>query len=110
MRHPCKSGLRAGLALGLAATLAACAGGPSFWHEDGASSPTLKLARAKEQCTAVSRDYDFATLEDVSAWTRPGSVGNRSASARRQADLHRLCMNERGYRKGVAEDGSETVE
>lgn len=112
MRHAYERYVRTGLALGLAATLAACAGSDlALWNKGGANSSSTELARTKEQCTSTSQDYGFTTLDsDGGSWIRSGSRGGSNASARRQADLHRLCMNDWGYTKDQPEDDAESVE
>lgn len=108
MRQPFAGIVRASLIAGMAGTLAACSGGTYFWNESNRSS--VDLARTKERCTATSRDYGFTTFDSVGGLegsSFPGRLSTGSSTARRQADLHRLCMNDQGYAKDGPEDDGE---
>ncbi len=90
-----------GAGIGLLAVLALSACEGEFGGFRLKSLTATSLRQDKAECTAESRKYGFLSFDNTTlvGETDAHAAGER-ASARSQADLHRLCMNARGYRKG----------
>ncbi len=86
------------VALATCLGLAACAAQDGSWIRDGLTS--IKLGQDQRECSKQAGSYAFLSQDTT---VRAGASGvdgvDSRAGARRQADLHRLCMNARGYKK-----------
>ncbi len=94
--------------MGITLALAACAQdrGTYMMKSGAANVSNEELSQTKERCQSTASAFGF-TLGDTSvSGTRPplpGRIGTRNSVTRQEADLYRLCMNDRGYGKITGE-------
>lgn len=98
---------------GAALVLAACAQDRGSYMKSGSNVSNVELDQTKEGCQDASSSFGFAFGNPNVGPDRPrlpGTLGTRNTVTRQEADLYRLCMNDRGYGRVDAEKaaGSET--
>lgn len=92
------------LLAGVAIALSACARNQGDYVKSDTTVSNVHLQQTKERCVAESTAFGFTTAGSggVARPALPGSLDTRRTVARREADLYRLCMNERGFGKVTA--------
>jgi hypothetical protein len=93
--------------MGAALALAACAQERGTYMKSGGTNVSNdELAQTKERCHSASSAFGF-TFGDTNLGRNrpplPGRIGTRNTVTRQEADLYRLCMNDRGYGQVTAE-------
>jgi len=96
--------------MGATLALAACAQDRgTYVKSDGTYVSNEELTQTKERCQSAASAFGF-TLGDTSVGgTRPplpGRIGTRNSVMRQEANLYRLCMNDRGYGRVTSEKAS----
>jgi len=99
--------------MGATLALAACAQERgTYVKSDGTYVSNEELTQTKERCQSTASAFGF-TLGDTSVGGArpplPGRIGTRNSVMRQEADLYRLCMNDRGFGKVTAEKAKGSV-